>query len=163
MFILLYGCTTWTMTKCIEKKLDDNCTRMLRAILNKSSKQHPTKQQLYSHLQPISKTMQIRRTRYARYWWRSKNDLISDVLLLTPPYECTSVGRPARTYLLELCTNTWCSLKDLSETMDDRDGRRKRELKKSGQSARHDVWAGCNTKLIFKRRLVGLNSNFPFS
>ena len=34
--ILLYGCTTWTLTKRIEKKLKRNCTRMLRAILNKS-------------------------------------------------------------------------------------------------------------------------------
>ena len=34
--ILLYGCTTWTLTKWPEKKLDGNYTRMLRAILNKS-------------------------------------------------------------------------------------------------------------------------------
>ena len=32
---LLYGCTTWTLTKCLEKKLDGNYTRMLQAILNK--------------------------------------------------------------------------------------------------------------------------------
>ena len=41
--ILLYGCTTWTLTKRMEKKLDGIYTRMLRAILNKSWKQHPTK------------------------------------------------------------------------------------------------------------------------
>ncbi len=34
--ILLYECTTWTLNKRLEKKLDGNCTRMLRAILNKS-------------------------------------------------------------------------------------------------------------------------------
>ena len=34
--ILLYGCTTWTLTKRLEKKLNGNYTRMLRAILNKS-------------------------------------------------------------------------------------------------------------------------------
>ena len=39
--ILLYGCTTWTLTKRLEKKLDGNFTRMLRAILNKSWRQHP--------------------------------------------------------------------------------------------------------------------------
>ena len=55
--ILLYGCTTWTLTKQLEKKLDGNYTRMLRAILNKSWRQHPTKPQLYGHLPPISKTM----------------------------------------------------------------------------------------------------------
>ena len=35
MSILLYGCTTWTLTKRLEKKLDGNYTRMLRAILNR--------------------------------------------------------------------------------------------------------------------------------
>ena len=39
--ILLYGCTTSTLTKRLEKKLDGNYTRMLRAILNKSWRQHP--------------------------------------------------------------------------------------------------------------------------
>ena len=39
--ILRYGCTTWTLTKRLEKKLDGNYTRMLRAILNKSWRQHP--------------------------------------------------------------------------------------------------------------------------
>ena len=39
--ILLYGCTTWTLTKRLKKKLDGNYTRMLRAILNKSWRQHP--------------------------------------------------------------------------------------------------------------------------
>ena len=34
--ILLYGCTTWTLIKRLEKKLGGNYTRRLRAILNKS-------------------------------------------------------------------------------------------------------------------------------
>ena len=55
--ILLYGCTTWTLTKRLEKKLDGNYTRMLRAILNKSWRQHPTRHQLYGHLPPITKTI----------------------------------------------------------------------------------------------------------
>ena len=57
--ILLYGCTTWTLTKRLEKKLDGNYTRMLRAILKKSWRQHPTRHQLYGHLPPITKTIQI--------------------------------------------------------------------------------------------------------
>ena len=55
--ILRYGCTTWTLTKRTEKKLDGNYTRMLRAILNKSWRQHPTNQQLYAYLPPITKTI----------------------------------------------------------------------------------------------------------
>ena len=57
---------------------------MLQAILNKSWGQHPTKQQLYGHLPPISKTIKIRRTRHAGNCWRRRDELISDVLLWTP-------------------------------------------------------------------------------
>ena len=39
--ILLYGCTTWKLTKRMEKKLDGNYSRKLWAILNKSWRQHP--------------------------------------------------------------------------------------------------------------------------
>ena len=56
--ILLYGCTTWTLTKCMEKKLDGNCSRMLQVILNKSWKWHPRKQLLHNHLPLISKTIE---------------------------------------------------------------------------------------------------------
>ena len=63
--IVLYGCTTWTLTKRLEKKLDGNYTRMLSAILNKSWRQHPTRHQLYGHLPPITQTIQVRRTRHA--------------------------------------------------------------------------------------------------
>ena len=52
--ILLYWCTTWTLTKRLEKKLDGNYTKMLRVILNKSWRQHPTRHQLYGHLPPAS-------------------------------------------------------------------------------------------------------------
>ena len=69
--ILLYGCTTWTLTKLMEKKLDGNYTRMLRAILNKSWRQHPTKHQMYGHQPPITKTINVRRTRHAGHCWRS--------------------------------------------------------------------------------------------
>ena len=65
VWILLYGCTTWTLTKRMEKKLDGNYIRMLRTILNESLRQHPIKQQLDGHLPPIAKTIKVRRTRHA--------------------------------------------------------------------------------------------------
>ena len=82
--ILLYGCTTWILTKRLEKKLDGNYTRILRAILNKSWRQHPTRHQLYGHLPPITKTIQVKKTRHAGHCWRSRGELIRDVLLWTP-------------------------------------------------------------------------------
>ena len=81
MSILLYGCTMWMLTKHMEKKLDNNYTRMLRAVLNKSWRQHSIKQQMYGYLPPITKTIQVRRTRHAGHCWRSKDELISDILL----------------------------------------------------------------------------------
>ena len=97
--ILLYGCTTWTLIQRLEKKLDDNYTRMLRAILNESWRQHATRHQIYGHLPPITKTIQVRRTRHAWHCWRSKDELLSDVLLFTPTYDQAKAGRPARTYI----------------------------------------------------------------
>ena len=89
--------------------------------MNKSWKQHPTKQQLYGHLPPISKTIQIRRTRHVGHCRRSMNELISDVFLWTPSYERASVGRPARTYLQQLFMDKGCRREDLPKAMDDRD------------------------------------------
>ena len=122
MSILLYGCTTLILTKSMEKKLDGNYTRMLRAILNKSSRQHPTKQQLYGHQPPITKTIKIRQTRHARHCWRSRDELISDVLLWTSSHGWAKAGRPARTYIQQLCANTGCSPEDLPEAKYDKVG-----------------------------------------
>ena len=120
--ILLYGCTTWTLTKHIEKKLEGNYTRMLRAILNKSWRQHPTKQQLYGHLPPIMKTIQVRWSRHVEHCWRSRDELISDILLWTPSHGQAKAGWPARTYIQQLCADTGCRPEHLPEKIDDRDG-----------------------------------------
>ena len=134
--ILLYGCTTWTLTKRLEKKLDGNYTRMLRAILNKSWRQHSTKHQLYGHLPPIMKTIQVRQTRHAEHCWRSRDELISDVLLWTPTYGRAKTGRPSRTYIQQLCENTGCSPEDLPEAMNDREKWREKD---------RDIRAGSTT------------------
>ena len=125
--ILLYGCTTWTLTKWMEKKLDGNYTRMLRAILNKSCIQHPPKQQLYGHLPPITKTIKVRRTRHAGHCWRSRDELISDVLLWIPSHGRAKAGRLARTYIQQLCEDMGCSPEDQPEVMNDREEWRERE------------------------------------
>ena len=130
--ILLYGCTTWTLTKRLEKKLVCNYTRMLRAILNKFWRQHPTKHQLYGHLPPITKTIQIRRTRHAGHCWRRRDELISDIHLCTPTYGRAKAGRPARTYMQQLCEDSGCSPEDLPEAMNDREKWRERDIRTYG-------------------------------
>ena len=122
--ILLYGCTTCRQTKRLEK--NSNYTRMLWAILNKSWRQHPTRHQLYGHLPSITKTIQVRQTRYAGHCWRSRDKLISDVLLWTPTYGRAKARQPARIYIQQLCEDTGRSPEDLPEAMNDREKWRER-------------------------------------
>ena len=124
--VLLYGCTTWTMNKWLEKKFGGNYTRMLRAILNRSWQQHPTRRQLYGHLPPITKTIQARRTWHAGHCWRSKDEIVSDVLLWTPAYGQSKAGRPARTFIQQLSDDTGCNPEDLPKAMNDRETWRER-------------------------------------
>ena len=119
--ILLYGCTTWMLTKRIEKKLDVNYKRILRAILSFSWSQHLTKQLMYGHLPPITKTIKIRWTRHAGYCWRSRDELISDLLLWTPLHGRANAGQPARTYIQQLWPERGCRPEDLPEAVDDRE------------------------------------------
>ncbi len=131
----MYRCTTWTLKKRLEKKLDGNYAGMLRVIQNKSWWQHPTRHQLYGHLPPITKTIQVRRTRHAGHYRRSKDELISDVLLWTAAYGQEKAGRPARTYiqatvvsiLLYGCT-LWTITKRLEKKLDGNYARKLRAI-----------------------------------
>ena len=114
--ILLYGCTTWTLTKRMEKNFDGNYTRMLRAILNKFWRQ------LYGYRPPITKTIKIRRIRHAGDCWRSRDELICDVLLWTPSHGRAKAGRPARTYIQQLSADTGYIPEDQPEAVDDWEG-----------------------------------------
>ena len=122
--ILLYGCTTWTLTNRLEKKLDGNYTRILWAILNKSWRQHPHKAPTIRP--PTTKTNKVRQTRHAGHSWRSRDELISGVLLWIPTYGRAKAGRPARTYIQQLSEDTGCSPENLLESMNDREKWRER-------------------------------------
>ena len=128
LLILLEGCTTWT--KRIEKKLDGNYTRMLRAVLNKS-----TKQQLYGHLLPIMKTIQVIWTRLMGRCQRSKHELISNVPLWTPSHGWAKIGQPAIIYIQQLGANRGCRFEDLLGMLDDWDGEWERVRKIHASSA----------------------------
>ena len=109
-----------------KKKLEGNYTRMLRATMNKSWRQHPTKQQLYGHLPSVTKTIKVRRTRHAEHCRRSRDELISDVLLWTPSLGRAKAGHPAQTYIQQFCDDTGCSPEDLPGAMGDREEWRER-------------------------------------
>ena len=83
---------------------DGNYTRILH-VWNKSSKQLPTKEHLYDHLTPISRSIQVWQTRHVGHCWGSKDGLLSDILLFMPLYGCASVRCSPRTYIHQLCVD----------------------------------------------------------
>ena len=101
------GEETWRQ---LHKNVESNIEQVLATT--------PTKRQPYGHLPPITKTIQVRR---ARHCWRSKDELVSDVLLWTPTYGQAKAGRPARNYIQQLCEDTGCNPEDLLEAMNDRE------------------------------------------
>ena len=97
--VLVYGSVSWTLTTQMENKIDGAYTRMLRAALNKSWKDHPTNKELYGNIPPISKSIQQQRMRFAGHCWRSKEELVGDVLLWKPSHGKQSAGHPKKTYI----------------------------------------------------------------
>ena len=118
--VLLYGSTTWTLTKKQEARLDGCYTRMLRAALNISWEDHPTKRFLYGPLPPVTTKIRERRMRFAGHCFRSKHELVSDVLLWEPKHGKRSVGAPAQTYVEQLVNDAGQLLQDLPNAMEDR-------------------------------------------
>ena len=64
--------------------------------------------------------------RHAGHCWRSRDELIRDVLLWTPTHGRAKAGRPARTYIQQLCEDTGCCPEDLPRAMIDREEWRER-------------------------------------
>ena len=108
--------------------------KVLNNISVQSWRQQPTRHQLYSHLPLITKTIQVRRTRHAGHCWRNRDELISDVLLWASTYGRAKAGRPARTYIQQLCEYTGCDPEDLPEAINDREKWRERvrDIRASG-------------------------------
>ena len=95
-----------------------------------------------SHLPPITKTIQVRRTRHAGHCWRSRDELIRDVLLWTPTHGRAKAGRPARTYIQQLCEDTGCCPEDPPRATNDREEWRERVRDIRATSATWWWWFG---------------------
>ena len=89
--ILLYGAETWTLSKRLENSLDGTYTRMLRSVLNKSWRQHPTKKELYGNIPTISSLVRERRIRFAGHCYRSSSELASKLILWKPRHGHNSI------------------------------------------------------------------------
>ena len=116
-------------------------------------------------------SIQIRWARHMGHCWKSKDELISDVLQWTPSHRRARVGWPTRTYLQQLCTDKGCSLEDMPDAMEDRDGWRDsvREIRASGRTLWW-LWYIWALKMVFKKNtkcwnviIVGLFCVFRFT
>ena len=107
---------------------------------------------------PITKTIQVRWARHTGHCWRSRDELVSDVLLWTPTYGQAKAGRPARTYIQQLCEDTECNPEDLPEAMNDREKWREmvKDIRAGGttwwwwwwHSRYHTITYVCTTALL---------------
>ena len=124
--VLVYGSVTWTLTTSLEKKIDRTYTRMLRAVTNKSWRDHLTNEQLYGDITKISKSISMQRLRFAGHCWRSKDEVASDLILWQPQHGNRSRGRPAKTYIDQLRDDTdLLTTDEIKTAMNDREGWRK--------------------------------------
>ena len=96
------------------------------AVFNKSWKQHPAKEELYGNIPVISEIVRERRTKYAGHCYRSKDELVGDLLLWIPNHGHSSIGRPRRTYIDKLSNDVGMPVDDLKPSMEDRDVWRER-------------------------------------
>ena len=104
------------------RQLHKNAASNLEQVLAATPHKAPTVRPPASY----HKTIQVRRARHAGHCWRSRDELISDVLLWTPTHGRAKAGRPARTYIQQLCEDTGCCPEDLPEAMNDREKWRER-------------------------------------
>ena len=95
---------------------------------------------------------------HAGHWWRSGDELISDVFLWTHSHGRAKAGRPARTYIQQLCADKGFIPEDLLEVMDDGERWRERvkDIRADGAS-----WRGFSRGLLEKVD-SDLNRECPF-
>ena len=104
---LLNGYTNWLLTKCLEKKLHESNTRMLRAVLNNSWK-------AASHKRASVRPLTTYLTDHLSKMMGIKDKLVSDFLLWNTKQRFTSVDLPGKSYIHQLCVDARCCLEDLT-------------------------------------------------
>ena len=109
--------------KRMEKKLDGNYTRMLQVILKQVLVAAPQKAAaVRSPTTYHGKLSKLDERDMRGHCWRSKDELLINILLWTLSHGRVKAGRKTGTYIQQLCADTGCNLENLLGAMDDRDG-----------------------------------------
>ena len=121
-----YGCVSTTVgmhhldsNKMLREKVKEGIQKNAMCCLEQILEATPLKTAV---VPPLSLHLINHSSKMNKTCWRSKDELISDVLLLTFTYGCARVGQPAKTSIHQLCENTGYILEDLPRVMDNRDG-----------------------------------------
>ena len=142
--VQLYGCTTWILTKCMEKKrweLHKNATCFFKQILEAAPHKRAAARPPTSHLTNYSNET-------SKTWWtlRDKKEwthqwlLYMDALML------------ADQQVHQLCAETGCSLHNLTRAMDYGDG-----LQERVRNSVLSVWLDDHDIYIWVRYEVEMN------
>ena len=99
------------------RKLHKNVESSIKQVLATTPHETPTIRTLAPHHKNYtSSTNQTRGTLLEKQGRAHKR-----CTPVTPTHGCASVGRPARTYIQQLCEDTGCNPEDLPEAMSDRE------------------------------------------
>ena len=115
----MYGYTTWTLTKCIEKKLDADCTRVLQAILNNSRSNI-----LWNNSCTATYLLSLNSSKKDRQCMRDTTG--EATMKSSVKFSCgtSHIDMPVldnQEHTNKFCMDTGCCLEDLLGVMDDRD------------------------------------------
>ena len=69
-----------------------------------------TNREIYNNIPKIINSIREQIIRFAGHCWRSKNELVSDVLLWTPKHGQRSRDRPAKTFVDQMVEDTECEV-----------------------------------------------------
>ena len=108
----MYGCTTWTLTPGVKGRWKQH--KDAEQICGSSTPQNSSCTATYF---PSHKPCKESKQEMQSISGRSKDELISDVLLRTPTHGHTSVDQTAKIYIYYLRENTGCCLEDLLRVM----------------------------------------------
>ena len=118
--VLLYGCTTWSLSKADEKSLDGTYHRMLRMVKHVSWKDKVTNKK-YGKLEKVTNTIQNRRMSLSGHIFRDKSSPAQQLITWIQKHGKAVRGRPTMTYIDILLWDTGLeNVRDLENCMRDR-------------------------------------------
>ena len=85
---------------------------------------------LYGKLPSITSIIEERRLRFSGHCFRSKHEVVHQLILWEPKHGSRSVGGQLRTYIDQLESDTGIPRENLANAMEDREGWRKRVMAK---------------------------------